>query len=169
MSRKGQIWSTDLLASIIIVMFIMLFFIIAWNELSLKWNAAQSYRLLFTDSLAAGESLFTTPGDPPSWHRLTELNITNVNAIGIVNERNEINNKKIERLSENNYTHYNLTRSLLGLDRYEVRILITDIERNSSVFEMGEEPGANMSTVSMERYVIVNGSSAIAKMEVYIK
>ena len=166
---KAQVWSADLVAASLVILFILLFFILSWDELAIRWNTSQSYRVLFTDALVAADALFTTPGDPPSLHRLSQLNENNLKAIGIVDNRNEINNLKLEKLKENNYSNYNLTKKTLGLERYEFLLTIMDIERNSTIFRMGTEPPPDKQSASIERFVIVNGSSAIGKLEVYSK
>lgn len=162
-SKKGQIWSTDFTAGVLVLAFILLFFILIWNGLAVRWNNANEYRQMQTDAVFASEALMTTSGEPNSWEMMENINESS--AIGLVNGRNELSNEKITKLVAGNDSYY-FVKEKLGVQRYELGIQITDLE-NTTYYEFGEFPGELDTSVIFERFGILNESPVIVHVEVW--
>lgn len=167
--RKGQIWSLDFISGLTLMSLLILLFILEWNYLSLRWNTSATYREMFSGALYASEALFATQGDPPGWERIDVITESNVNSLGLVNSRNELDNQKLAKLQALNSSggNYTLARTKLGLARYQMHLKITDLEGNVTYYEFGRTSGLNNSAV-FERFVILNGTIVSkARVEVW--
>jgi hypothetical protein len=149
---------------------LILLFILEWNYLSLRWNTSAAYREMLGGALYASDSLFTTSGDPVGWERIGVIDETNVNSIGLVNSRNQLDNQKLEKLLELNSSddnNYSIVLQKLGIPGYNMYINITDLEGELTYYSYGRKSGLNNSVV-LERFVILNDSIVSkAKVEVW--
>ena len=165
-SKKGQTWSVDFTLAVVIVSFILLLSILLWNNLALRWNAADDYRQMQTNAMFAAEALMTTPGEPKSWEMLPQID-GSITAIGLVDGRNELNSLKIEKLVSENATAYGVVKQRLGVSHYELGINITDLGRNTSHYEFGMFAGGMDTAVVFERMGMLNGTPVIVQVEVW--
>lgn len=167
-NKKGQIWSLDFISGITLMSLLIMLFILEWNYLSIRWNTSASYREMFGGALFAAEALFTSPGNPVGWEKLAVMNEDNLFSIGLINQRNELDSQKLARLSSlNDSAGYELVRTKLGIPGYQLHLNITDLEGNMTYYEYGV-PSALNNSVVVERFVLVNGTTAAkAKMEVW--
>ena len=164
--RKGQMWSTDFAAALTLLTFILMFTVLFWDNLALRWNSAANYRTMQTDAFFAGEALMTSPGDPPSWEMLPHVD-ENVSSIGIANGRNELNAYKLQRLVAENSTSYYLVRARLGVQRYGLGVRITDLDGDTLYYEFGEQPGPEVSVVVLKRLGMLNGTPVSVEIKVW--
>ncbi len=163
-SRKGQIWATDFTAGVVILSFILLFFLLIWNSLAVRWDSSSEYLQMHTDAILASEALMSTSGEPKGW----ELgNITDSSALGLVNGRNELSEMKIQKLVSENSTSYYLVKERLGVQGYELGIKIMDIEREDVYYEFGKSSGGLDDSVMFERMGILNKTPVIVNVEVW--
>lgn len=165
-SKKGQTWSIDFILAAAIVAFILLFSLLMWNNLALRWNAANDYRQMQTDAMFAAEALMTTSGEPKSWEMLPQID-ENITSIGLANGRNEINTLKIEKLVSENATAYGIVKRRLGVQTYELGVNITNLERDVSYYEFGRFGGGMDTAVVFERMGLLNGSPVMVQVEVW--
>jgi hypothetical protein len=166
-SRKGQIWTADFTSGIVVLTLVVLLFLLSWNSLAARWNSSNEYRQMQTDAILASEALMTTSGYPPSWEMGGPLNASNISAMGLVNGRNELNRFKIEKLVAENESSYYMVRERLGVQRYELGIRITDLERETTLYEYGRFGGGLESQVTFERMGILEGTPVIVQVEVW--
>ncbi|MHA2425212.1 MAG: hypothetical protein ACXAEF_10510 [Candidatus Thorarchaeota archaeon] len=147
---------------------LIMLFILEWNYLSIRWNTSSSYREMFGGALYAAEVLFTTSGDPVGWDRIGAPDENNLHSVGLVNQRNEIDNQKLAKLASLNASDdYDLVRTKLGIPGYQLHLNISDLEGNITYFEYGVASALNNSVV-VERFVLINDTTvAKARMEVW--
>ena len=165
---KAQIWSFDFLVATTILVFVLLIFLLSWNDISLRWNSSERYRELKVTALYAADALVTTSGDPKSWQILnltTQINQTN--AIGLANSRCVLNNDKLVALKNYENSSYNAIKEKLGLSRYDMNILITDKYGNNTYYEFGQSVPAREISAVIERLVILNSSIEVLKLTVW--
>jgi len=165
-SKKGQVWSLDIASAAVVISFILLFAILIWNNLAIRWNSTNDYRQMQTDAMFAAEALMTTSGYPESWEMLPQID-DNITSIGLVNGRNELSHLKLKKLVDENATAYGHVKRRLGVQRYELGIRITDIEREEAYYEFGRFSGALDTVVAFERLGILNGSMVVMQVEVW--
>jgi hypothetical protein len=164
LSKKGQIWSVDLASAAVILAFVLLFFILMWNMLAIRWNTTGDYMKMQTDAMFAAEALMTTPGEPNSWEMLS---INNATSIGLVSGRSELNKVKIEKLISENSTNYLLIKRKLGLQKYDLGFNITDMENNESYYEFGRFAGGLDTAIIFERMGILDEKPVKVRIEVW--
>ncbi len=150
----------------VILSFILLFSMLVWNSLAMRWNSSSDYREMQTDALFAAEALMTTPGTPKSWEMLPQMN-GSITTIGLVNSRNELNRLKIEKMVSENDTAYGLVKNRLGLQRYELGINITSLDKRAAYYEFGAFPGGLENAVVFERMGILNETPVMVRIEVW--
>jgi len=164
---KGQILTFDFTVGVFVLAFIMLLYILLWNNIALRWNLVNEHTRMETSAFFAAESILATPGEPESWEMLSHID-GNVSAIGLANGRNELNRMKIEKLVAENATSYGTIKARLGLQRYELGISITDIYENEVYYEFGIfSTGSLSNSLNFNRFGILDGEPVIVHMEVW--
>jgi hypothetical protein len=154
----------DFASGIVVLTFILLFFILIWNSIAVRWNSSNEYLQMETDAIFASEALLTTPGEPKSW----ELgNIEDANAIGLVNGRNELSQVKLEKLVSENDSHYYFVKESLGVQRYGLGITVMDTGGDTAYYEFGKFADNMSTSVVFERIAIMNETPVILRMEVW--
>lgn len=157
----------DFLSASIILVFILLVFILVWNGLVIRWNNGQEYRQMYTNAMFAAEVLLTTPGKPESWENLEAINGSTIHSLGLVNGRNEINNKKIETFVELNATNYEMVKKKLGIIKYELEIKVMDLSESEEYYVFGKSSTGLNSSVVLERIGLLNNTPVIVRIEVW--
>ena len=165
-TKKGQIWSLDFTASVVLLTFILLFSLLMWNSLAVRWKTSEGYRQMQTDALFASDALMTTSGRPYSWEMRSQID-NNVSMIGLARTRNELSRMKIEKLVASNASAYDAVKGMLGLGRYELFINITSIGPGSVHYEFGKHAGALNDSVVYERFGLIEGAPVKARVEVW--
>ncbi len=166
-SSKGQLWSLDFTAGVVILMFIFLVFSLLWTSLAIRWNSANGYRQMQTDALFASDSLMTTSGVPASWEMLPSIAGGNISAIGLVGDRDVIDPMKAAKLAAENASAYASVKQRLGLSRYQLGIRISGFPGNATYYEFGEFAGPLNESAAYDRIGLMNGSVVIMHMEVW--
>jgi hypothetical protein len=165
-SKKGQTWSIDLMAATVLVTIIMLFSLLLWNNIAVRWNTANDYRQMQTDAMFAAEALMTTAGEPAGWEKLAQID-DNITAIGLADSRNELSYLKLEKLVSENATAYSVVKRRLGVPQHELGIRVTDVERDNTHYEFGRFAGGMNTSVVFERMGMLNGTPVIVQVEVW--
>ena len=98
LTKKGQGWTLDFFASAIVISFLLLVAILSWNFLVIRWNNIQQYNELQTAAVFASESLVASGGVPTSWENVAQGNEQSIISLGLVDERNALNNRKLDRM-----------------------------------------------------------------------
>ncbi len=166
-ARRGQIWSMDLTIGLVALAFIIMLFMLTWDNLSMRWGSASEHTRMEASAFFAAESLAATPGEPESWEMLPHID-GNVSAIGLANGRDELNRMKIEKLISENSTKYSLIKEKLGLQRYEFGMRITSLTGEQTYYEFGRfSGGALKNSLTFDRMGILDGEPVIMHMEVW--
>ena len=163
--QKGQLFSLDLIVASITFLMIILLTMITFNQINQTILFAEEENNRNEASFNAAKQLLATPGSPANWENLTDLN--NVFSIGIVNTKNEIDFKKMEKLSDLNSTNYTAAKKLLGAAKYGLKIDIIKLQDKSVLAEFGLEPDVNASVSSVNRFGIYNGADVILRVKVF--
>lgn len=167
LNGKGQIFSTDLMFASIVFLFILI--------LSITYSSEVANRIVFLEAdyardnsaLNAANALLLPKGNPGNWENLPDLN--NVSAIGIARTRNEIHEKKLQRLVDLNANNYNGVKELLGLQKYDFKISVLRLQNRQSLAEFGLEPGSEDEVSAVNRIAYYNGEEVIVRLKVFGK
>jgi hypothetical protein len=168
-SLRGQVWSMDLTIGLLALAFIIMLFMLTWDNLLMRWGSASEHTQMEASAFFAAESLLATPGEPESWEMLPHID-EDVSAIGLANGRNELNRMKIEKLVSENSTSYTTIKNRLGLQRYEFGMQITSLTGEVTYYEFGRfSGGALKKSLTFERIGILDGEPVMLHMEVWGK
>jgi len=166
-AHRGQMWSLDFISGAVVLVFILLGFMVLWNDTALRWNLSSRHMAMEVSAYFAAESLLASPGEPEGWEMLPALD-DNISAIGLVNGRNELNRLKMERLASGNATSYEFIKGRLGLQRYDFGMRVTSLDSNVLHYEFGRFSGGGFNNSrSFERFAILDGEPVIVHMEVW--
>ena len=174
--RKGQAWAMDFTMGLVALMFILMVYVMMWDNITLRWGLAGQHTRMESSAFFASESLLATPGEPESWEMLPRID-GNVSAIGLVNGRNELNRMKLEKLVSENATSYSAIKARLGMQRYEFGMRVTgldggntycDLGGNTTYCEFGKFSAGTLSdSMNFDRFGILDGEPVLVHMEVW--
>ncbi|NOX71463.1 MAG: hypothetical protein GXO64_02070 [Candidatus Micrarchaeota archaeon] len=108
-ASKGQIWSTDFVVSILIMLAVLVPAFMLWNNIHIE---STEQRLLYSATRSAfsiTDTMMSTPGIPIEW------NNTSVMSVGFASENNILDEYKI---NEFNKTNYQKLKNIFGYDFY---------------------------------------------------
>jgi hypothetical protein len=160
------VWGFDFLFASFILSVILILYLLTWQYLGLVSSQALEGSELLKANLAATNSLVFSPGDPANWNELATINESTVHSIGIVDERNVINERKVQTMAALNATHYELFKDYLGISKHEFQMQLK-AENGSVLYVVGMAPGTENETSSLERVALLNGSMVRVVMEVW--
>jgi len=164
---RGQMWVFDFSVGFLVICFVLVMYILAWNELVLRWSINNEHNIMKTSAYFAAESLLTTPGEPESWETMGYID-GNISAIGLVNGRNELNTLKLDILVAENLSKYDDIKARLGLQKYEFGLRVVDFSKDTVYYEFGKFSNGDLNnSISFERMAILNGEPVIVEMEVW--
>lgn len=157
-SNKGQIFSIDFIIAIFLFTAMVLTLFINRNLMLNKINRQEEIiERMRLDSIF--DSLLLQPGEPQDW------NLTDVEAIGLVNEPNELNGTKVLFFMK---MDYNRIQELLGVeDRFyfEIKKNGSVVSYNGTTLEKGSKTwGESEGVVVAKRRAFFNGSLVKLKM-----
>ena len=156
----------DFTTGLLALSFILMLYIVMWNAIALRWNAASAQTGLEASAFLASESLLATPGVPESWEVLPHID-ANVSAIGLVNGRNELVRAKLDKLVSENASAYATIKARLGMQRYDFGLRITDLADNIIYYQFGKFSNPTLgNAVDYDRLGILDGNPVIVHVEV---
>ena len=159
-------WTVDFTVGLVALSFILLFYMLLWNSIVLRWNSAGQQTKMEASAYFASDSLLTTPGEPESWEMLPHID-ANVSAIGLVNGRNELSRMKLEKLVAENATAYSVIKARLGMQRYEFGMRVTDLAGKITYYEFGKFSGGLNNSLNFDRLGMLDGNPVIVHLEVW--
>jgi len=151
--NKGQVWSLDFAASVVIFFSVVVMILFSWNYTSAKHTEQMIFNEMESMSVGISDSLIRTKGYPEEWNK------TNVQIIGLAQEENILNQTKILYFVNMSYDNSRATMDILNYNFYlGIRYLNeTIITLNGTDLETGLHPsGFSNSTmiVPIERYML---------------
>ena len=139
-------------------------FLIAFAALSVYWASgisekAHQSKLFEMNQKAniASELLAKSPGSPKNWE---EININDVNSIGLAGTENSVDEKKLNAFKN---MDYGKARQLLNISEYD---FFFDFSGTDKV-TVGLSNSADIDNVTATRIVEYKGGEAIAKLTLY--
>jgi len=163
LNRKGQIFTVDLIMAATIFLFVLTLTIIYSNQVANRAGYWDETNEREHSALLASRALVLSPGEPSNWEHLS---IEDMNSIGLAGSRNVIDSRKLQRFADLNESSYEETKALFGLSKYDVRVTVTDLNRQL-LESFGIEPDANKETTSLTRAALYNGEAVLVKVKVF--
>ncbi len=163
--RKGQVWSFDLLVSASVLFLIIILYVVVWQYVQFTSESSIEGSSLLGDNLRVTDALLVQPGDPSNWAELAVINASTVHSIGIVGERNVIDERKVKRMAELNSTHYDFFREELGIPSRQFSLEITDLDGNP-LYSVGNSSDTEDASV-LQRVGLLNGTEVLMVVRVW--
>ncbi|MBU0953120.1 MAG: hypothetical protein KKA90_01710 [Nanoarchaeota archaeon] len=151
---RGQIWSLDAIASILIFVSAFLLLAFAWNNAQVQLMERQTQLHLESRVIGISDSLLRTPGLPLDW------NAGNVQSIGIIKEENVINQTLLIRFLDLPET---IAKATFGISDAAYFFQLFDINGsiryvNDQLAVSGTAPHQNATLiVPVVRFVLLDG------------
>lgn len=117
--NKGQIISGDFTISVLLFIFILILILPLWNYVETQVRSTEDRRDMESSLLIMSDVLTKTSGLPNNW------NTTNVRSIGLSDKAGILNRTKVLNLIN---MDYDSVRNLLGVQTYQMYILLEDVE-----------------------------------------
>lgn len=146
--NKTQFFSAELVTSILLFISLVLLIISVWED---KRNEVESNLLLYSlesNSANIAEMLVTSPGKPLNW------TVSYVEQLGLADNYNVLNSKKIENLFYMSLNNYSLVKELLGIPDYDY-YLVLEYLNNSIMQSFGNTTLKKI--VTYQENVVLNG------------
>jgi len=180
--RKAQLFSQDIIFAMTLVLFIFSMWLILRDRVLYLISASEYKRDIDEVTSNALSQLLETSGKPTSWNRLSAINETTVESMGIASERNVLDPEKTEKfidLASDEGTNYTIVKKLLGLDKsgYAFNFTISYLN-GTSLYNATHTPSNDISmadyaalntTVVIERFALLNDSLVKVTLGVWIE
>jgi len=151
MSRKGQVWSMDFAASVVIFSTALAMLLFAWLYITSQSGQQTMFIEMESAAMSASDSLVRQPGVPENW------NSSSVTTIGLASSENVLNETKVSYFLD---LENGTIKSLLGVGNYdfyfEVRYANGTLAQlfDGAWVAKGNYPENASIVVPSERYVI---------------
>lgn len=155
LNNKGQIFTTDLIVALTVLLFILVISATSFGLIQNSLNEEEFYAEMQEKAVNASQVLVATKGNPDSWVKLNDL--TGINSIGLAKENNVLDENKVDTLVDWNALKYEEIKEVLGLQKYDFYFKITEMDEHT-VREFGILPGAEEKTILVERYILFQGT-----------
>jgi hypothetical protein len=151
MSKKGQIFSTDLVLSIIVFTILFIFVLSLWNLYSIRLHQNTQSDEMQLISLQITDLLTKTQGYPHNWQQGIPGNIT----IGLSSAQGDLSQEKIDAFIALNYT---IAKELFNIERFEYKFEIANIN-GELINSSGIDPNNSIESISIIRHYLQNDNT----------
>ncbi|MBN2127542.1 MAG: hypothetical protein JW703_04080 [Candidatus Diapherotrites archaeon] len=158
-NSKGQSFSLDLLAALIIFLIVLGFVVSNYSEALVSANNLNEKIVLQRKAFSAMELLTSTKGKPENWN---ELNFTDINSIGLLNSEKKASEEKLSAFINLDYTE---SKNLLGLNELDYFFSFTGEDSIESGLQL--DANVQVDSVVLRRIVSYKGSEAVVELKVY--
>ena len=165
-SRKGQIFSTDLTIAMLVLLAILVSFLVLWSAGTNRIAYFESERWREEAARFAVESLVETAGYPTHWEQIDNLSDTNIRSLGLARSRNVLNPDKVQKFVSIQNTQYDFMKRVLGVQRYDLRVLITDLDGNE-LHSFKSAPPSDKVVTTVSRLALLNETMVVVRVYVW--
>ena len=123
MNKKAQIFSTDLVLSMIVFEIMIIFIFSIWNLYTVRLAQDINSKDLGITTFEVCEILISNQGIPENWQE----NPSNVTTIGLASNTNSLSQEKINSFL---IQDYNQTKEKFNIERFEFNFKILDLNNN---------------------------------------
>jgi len=180
--RRAQLFSQDIIFAIVLVLFTFSLWLILKDRVLHVISITEDRREIDEAASDALSQLLETSGRPTNWDRLSTINETTVESIGVAKERNVLDSEKVETfviMAGNGGANYTAVMKLLGLDRsgYRFNFTISNLS-GSTIYGVNYTPSSNLGNASfsaanttafIERFALLNDSLVRVTLGVWIE
>jgi hypothetical protein len=117
----------DWVIAAVVLTVILVSFVITWITGMNRLSYFEQERWREEAARSAIEQLLETPGYPTHWDKVTPLTENNIRSIGLAKSRNLVSQSKLMKLMGLQSTQYSFAKKIMGLQRYNVSIVVKDL------------------------------------------
>ena len=156
---RGQLWSFDMAASVLMFFTAFMAFMFAWNYIAMQNSQDMEIRRMTDSAMMVSDQLVRTAGIPSDWTYST------VSSLGLASGDNVLNATKLGELLN---LGYGQAKAMLGLAEYEMLVEVmyvngTIVSAGGSPVSYGSLPSGARLVVPVERYALLD--SNIVKLD----
>jgi len=166
-SKKGQIFSTELILSVSIFLAALLIFLFVWNSIFTYYTEEQSERKMQVALIGISDMAVFSPGDPQDWEETSGID---ANSFGFVSSRNVLSEKKLfaaQRIFASNYSEI---KARMGAGGYGLYFEVRDAQNGLTYYNFGNDADAANSSVSQstsERLALLGDKLVVMKIQLW--
>ena len=150
LNKKGQIFSIDLVVSVVVFIIIFIFLISLWNLYSDRLQENVSSEEMYLVSFQISDILLRTPGTPNNWEAGS-----NAVTIGLELSPGFLDQNKIDSFLAYDYQE---VKEMFNIERFEYNFKIFDVDRNL-LGSSGEAPSEAEQVVSINRFALIGNET----------
>ncbi len=169
---RGQIFSFDFIFAVSVIVFLFAIALFISDDVANVINERDSQRDLQLASSTALSVLIETPGDPSNWNNM-EFSDSNVKSIGLVSQRNVLDEAKLRRfyeIADENFENYTQLKRTLAIDLPSSNFsLIIYNASNFIIFETAYEPPSTADVHSLQRLAIIDNKPATVNLRIWVE
>jgi len=132
LNGRGQFFSPDLIIALTVFIIILAFFFVSSHAMSVQIDLYYIKNELEDVSHAVVNPLVLFGGEPYNWETKS---FSDLNRMGLANERNILDDEKVDKFVEYLTTDYNTLRTKMSLGKYDFKFELQDF--NGSVIKEG--------------------------------
>ena len=165
---RGQFFSMDMIIAVSAFLVCLLMIIALWAALTSALGERATRRELQDSAMVAASQLVLTSGNPANW---SIGNFTRANSLGVVRERNMLNEQKVAKLQALNSTNYTDIKENLGCGRNELYVTVSNIYSNETLYRFGKSAPAGLEDFTtnhiVTRIALLNDTEVLLRVETW--
>ncbi len=134
--QKGQFFSPDLIIAMFIFVLAISFFFVSSENAYKQISYFEDVKKIEEVAHTTMNFLVYSPGIPANWQY--NENINDVNFLGLVDERNQLSQSKLEKFVEFFDVDYASAKQKIGLREFDFKLTVID-SNSQTIFLTGEE------------------------------
>ncbi|MDP3919007.1 MAG: hypothetical protein Q8Q35_03855 [Nanoarchaeota archaeon] len=151
MSKKGQLFSMDLVVSLVAFSVVLLFLFGMWNLYSVRLNENIASADLSLTAFQVTDTLIKSKGFPSTW----ENDLNNISTIGLNSYPGALDQNKVNTFLT---MDYNYTKEIFNIERMDFQFRIFDSYGNE-VNSIGIAPTDDASeSITITRIILIDGT-----------
>lgn len=158
----------DMIIAVSAFLVCLLFIIALWAALTSALGARATRRELQDSASVAASQLVLTSGSPANW---SIGNFSGPGSIGLVRERNMLNEQKLAKLQALNSTNYTEIKENLGCGKNELYVTVSNIYSNATLYSFGKPAPAGLEDFTsnhiVTRIALLNDSEVLLRVEAW--
>lgn len=152
MQNKGQFLTTEFLFGTVIFSVLLLTILIAFNDTNNVLEFKQSDNKIYQFAYNISEQLVSVKGVPENWD---ELNLNDVQLIGLAKSKNELDIYKLQKLLDLN-SDYNNIKDKLSVGPYDLYFNFVDSVNGNLIYEFGQKANSESTVALVTRYITLD-------------
>lgn len=158
-NSRGQFFSPDMIIAIFIFVVAISFFLISTENTNQQIGLFEERKKIDEVAHSTMNFLVYSPGIPSNWEY---QNLSDINFFALVDKRNVLSEKKIEKFIEYLDQNYELVKLKTGLREFDFKFSVID-SQNNVLFSAGKESTIMKKSMQYERIASYLGQQVLIR------